>query len=151
MTASTSGKVQTLIRFDLQHDIAMKPDFTIGDRVRMTARGASRCIRLADRMGTIVGRSIYANSVSVRFDGILFHFGPDYLEMIVKADLVPMLARIGVMKTPHRHEVRQFNLNRKDIHWGSGSRRGINKDSAPLVIGLDAVQNGRLAKLGLRR
>ena len=79
-------------------------------------------------MGTIVGRSIYANSVSVRFGGILFHFGPDYLEMIVKADLVPMLARIGV-----------------------GSRRGINKDSAPLVTGLDVVQNGRLAKLGLRR
>ena len=63
-TASTSGKVQTLIQFDLQHDIAMKPDFTIGDRVQMTALGASRCIRLADRMGTIVGRSIYANSGS---------------------------------------------------------------------------------------
>ena len=68
----------------------MKLDFTIGDRVRMTALGASRCMRLADRMGTIVGRSIYANSFSVRFDGnkssSTFH--RDYLEVIVKTDLV---------------------------------------------------------------
>jgi hypothetical protein len=88
--ASTSSKVQTLIRFDLQRNIAMDPDFTIGDRVRMTALGASRCIRLADRMGTIVGGSIYANSLSVRFDG---NKSPstlhrDYLEVIIKADLV---------------------------------------------------------------
>ena len=31
-----------------------------------------------------------------------------------------MLARIGVMKALHRHEVRQFNLDRKDIHWDIG-------------------------------
>jgi hypothetical protein len=73
----------------------MKPDFTIGDRVRMTALGASRCMRLADRMGTIVGRSIYTNSFSVRFDGnkssSTLH--RDYLEVIVKADLVDARTR----------------------------------------------------------
>jgi len=70
----------------------MKPDFTIGDRVRMTALGASRCMRLADRMATIVGRSICANSFSVRFDGnkssSTFH--RDYLEVTVKTDLVEL-------------------------------------------------------------
>jgi hypothetical protein len=68
----------------------MKPDFSIGDRVRMTALGASRCSRLANKTGTIVGRSIYANSVSVRFDGnkssSTFH--RDYVELIVIADMV---------------------------------------------------------------
>ena len=70
----------------------MKSDFAIGDRVRMTRLGASRCMRLADRMGTIVGGSVYANSVSVRFDGnkssSTLHL--DYLEVIVKADPVEL-------------------------------------------------------------
>ncbi len=49
--------------------ITMKTTFTIGDRVRMTALGASRCARLTDKVGTVVGGSIYTNSVHVRFDG----------------------------------------------------------------------------------
>ena len=54
-----------------------------------------------------------------------------------------MLARIGVMKALHRHEVRQFNLDRKDINGRIGGRRR-NKDSAlPVVTGVDAVQNGQ--------
>lgn len=73
----------------------MKPDFTIGDRVRMTALGASGCMRLADRMGTIVGRSIYANSFSVRFDGnkSFSTLHRDYLEVIDEADLVDARTR----------------------------------------------------------
>jgi hypothetical protein len=47
----------------------MKSDFSIGDRVQISALGASRCPRLADKTGTIVGRSIYVNSVGVLFDG----------------------------------------------------------------------------------
>jgi hypothetical protein len=74
----------------MQPGYAMKPVFSIGDRVRMTALGASRCTRLTGKMGTVIGRSIYANSVSVRFDGnkssSTFH--RDYLEVIVAADLV---------------------------------------------------------------
>jgi hypothetical protein len=58
-----------------------------------------------------------------------------------------MLARIGVKKALHRHEMRQFNLDRKDIHWDIGRR---NKDSAlPVITGVDAMT--RHAKLGLRR
>jgi hypothetical protein len=68
----------------------MKPDFSIGDRVRMTALGATRCVRLANKTGTIVGRSQYANSVSVRFDGnkssSTFH--RDYVELIATDDMV---------------------------------------------------------------
>jgi hypothetical protein len=37
-----------------------------GDRFRMTALGALRCARLANKTGTIVGRSHYANSISIR-------------------------------------------------------------------------------------
>jgi hypothetical protein len=68
----------------------MKPDFSIGDRVRMTALGAMRCVRLANKTGTIVGRSQYANSISVRFDGnkssSTFH--RDYVELIATDDMV---------------------------------------------------------------
>lgn len=44
-------------------------ELTIGDRFRMSALGAARYARLADKIGIIVGRSVYANSFSVRFDG----------------------------------------------------------------------------------
>ena len=68
----------------------MKPDFSIGDRVRMNALGAMRCVRLANKTGTIVGRCQYANSVSVRFDGnrssSTFH--RDYVELIATDDMV---------------------------------------------------------------
>jgi len=68
----------------------MKPDFSIGDRVRMTALGAMRYTRLAKKTGTIVGRSQYANSINVRFDGnkssSTFH--RDYVELIAAADMV---------------------------------------------------------------
>jgi ribosomal protein L21E len=68
----------------------MKSDFTIGDRIQISALGASRCPRLAGKTGAIVGRSIYANSVGVRFDGnkSASTFHRDYVEMIVSADPV---------------------------------------------------------------
>jgi hypothetical protein len=47
----------------------MKSTLAVGVRVRMSALGASRCARLANKTGTIVGGSVYANSVSVLFDG----------------------------------------------------------------------------------
>ena len=47
----------------------MKSNLAVGDRVRMSALGASRCARLANKTGTIVGGSVYAHSVSVLFDG----------------------------------------------------------------------------------
>lgn len=46
-----------------------KSGFSIGDRVQISALGASRCPRLSNRTGTIVGRSMYVNSVGVLFDG----------------------------------------------------------------------------------
>jgi len=47
----------------------MKFNPSIGVRVRMSVLGASRCARLAKKTGTIVGGSVYVNSVSVLFDG----------------------------------------------------------------------------------
>jgi hypothetical protein len=47
----------------------MKSDFSIGDRVQMSALGAARCPRHADKTGTIVGRSIYVNCARVLLDG----------------------------------------------------------------------------------
>jgi hypothetical protein len=47
----------------------MKSDFSIGDRVQISALGALRCPRIADRTGTIVGRSIYVNCARVLLDG----------------------------------------------------------------------------------
>jgi len=43
----------------------MKSDFSIGDRVQISALGASRCPRHADKKGTIVGRSVYVNCARV--------------------------------------------------------------------------------------
>jgi hypothetical protein len=47
----------------------MKLDITIGSRVRMSPLGAERCPSPADKLGTVVGGSVYNNSVSIRFDG----------------------------------------------------------------------------------
>ena len=46
-----------------------KRDFSLGDRVRLSALGAVRCPRLAGKIGTVVGRSVYVNSVAVILDG----------------------------------------------------------------------------------
>ena len=63
----------------------MKSDFSIGDRVQMSALGASRCPRHADKTGTIVGRSIYVNCARVLLDGnkspISVHC--DYLDAVL--------------------------------------------------------------------
>jgi ribosomal protein L21E len=65
----------------------MKQDLFIGDRIQISTLGASRCPRLAGRTGTIVGLSIYANSVSVRLDGNKSRstFHRDYLQVILAA------------------------------------------------------------------
>jgi len=80
----------------------MKSDFSVGDRVQMSALGASRCPRLADKTGTIVGhktgtivgRSIYVNCARVLLDGskspISVHC--DYLDAILPVDAA-MLSR----------------------------------------------------------
>ena len=69
----------------------MKLDITIGSRVRMSPLGAERCPSLADKLGTVVGGSVYNNSVSIRFDGnkspITLH--QNYLEVISPYDRVP--------------------------------------------------------------
>jgi ribosomal protein L21E len=65
----------------------MDQDLSIGDRVQISTPGASRRPRLAGKAGTIVGRSVYANSVSVRFDGnkTTSTFHRDYLQRIAAA------------------------------------------------------------------
>jgi hypothetical protein len=65
----------------------MNPELSIGVRVRMSTLGALRCARLAKKTGTIVGGSVYVNSVSVLFDG---NKSPstiyrEYLEVILPA------------------------------------------------------------------
>jgi hypothetical protein len=66
----------------------MKSDFSIGDRVQISALGASRCPRLADKAGTIVGRSVYVNCARVLLDGnkspISVHC--DYLDAILSVN-----------------------------------------------------------------
>jgi hypothetical protein len=62
----------------------MASDLSIGDRVRISAVGAARSPRLAERTGTIVGRGVYANSFVVLFDGnkTTRTFHGDYLEVM---------------------------------------------------------------------
>jgi hypothetical protein len=70
--------------------IAMKQNTSIGDRVRISALGASRFPRLANKTGTVVGGSIYMSSISVRLDGnkssSAFH--RDYVDVMIAADPV---------------------------------------------------------------
>ena len=47
----------------------MKSEFSLGDRVKFSSLGEKRCPRLAGKIGTVVGRSIYVNSVAVLLDG----------------------------------------------------------------------------------
>jgi hypothetical protein len=47
----------------------MKSEFSLRDRVKLSSLGERRCPRLAGKTGTVVGRSIYVNSVAVLFDG----------------------------------------------------------------------------------
>ena len=65
----------------------MKPELSIGDRVQISTLGATRCPRLAGKAGVVVGRSIYTNSVSVRFDGnrTSSTFHRDYLQVVLAA------------------------------------------------------------------
>jgi len=66
----------------------MKPNFSVGDRVRISALGASRCPRLANKAGTVIGRSVYANSISIRLDGNRFSttLHRDYVEATVTVE-----------------------------------------------------------------
>jgi hypothetical protein len=63
----------------------MMPPIAIGSRVRMSALGAARCPRLADREGIIVGGGRYSNSIRVLFDSskspVSLH--RDYIEEIL--------------------------------------------------------------------
>ena len=45
--------------------------------------------------------------------------------MLVSRGGPTMLARIGVLKALHRNEVRVFNPDRKDTHWG---KRKLKRD-----------------------
>jgi hypothetical protein len=50
------------------------------------------------------------------------------MALILIADLggPTMFARIGMMRALNRHHVREFNLSRKEHHWGRRSSRGTN-------------------------
>lgn len=66
----------------------LKAPIFAGDRVRVSALGASRCARLAGKMGTVVGGSVYASSFQVRFDGnkCASTLHRDYLEVLTHVD-----------------------------------------------------------------
>lgn len=49
--------------------IAKQSRIAIGTRFKMSALGALRCPRLAEKVGTIVGMSRYNTGVTVLFDG----------------------------------------------------------------------------------
>ncbi len=62
----------------------MMPSIAIGLRVRMSALGAARCPRLADKEGIIVGEGRYSNSLRILFDGskLPVSLHRDYIEQI---------------------------------------------------------------------
>jgi hypothetical protein len=62
----------------------MMPLIAIGLRVRMSALGAARCPRLADKEGIIVGEGRYSNSLRILFDGskLPVSLHRDYIEQI---------------------------------------------------------------------
>jgi len=62
----------------------MMPSIAIGSRVRMSALGAARCPRIADKEGIIVGEGRYSNSLRILFDGskLPVSLHRDYIEQI---------------------------------------------------------------------
>jgi hypothetical protein len=48
-----------------------------------------------------------------------------------------MLARIGIMRALHRHDVQEFTSDRKPHHWG---KRKLKRDEQPI-----ALRNSRIA------
>jgi hypothetical protein len=40
------------------------------------------------------------------------------LILVADHDGPTMMARIGIMRSLNRHHVREFNSDRKDLHWG---------------------------------
>ena len=87
-TKTADANMNFVFQFQFQPGIFMKQELSIGDRVRISVLGASRYPRLASKSGTIVGGSVYASSVSVRFDGnkSASTFHRDYVEAIASAD-----------------------------------------------------------------
>lgn len=71
----------------------MSQEFSIGSRFRISALGAARCPRLANKLGTIVGKSNYPSSVSVLFDGnkSTSKLHRDYIERIHEAESITEL------------------------------------------------------------
>jgi hypothetical protein len=58
------------------------------------------------------------------------HMAPEWQDamralMLVARGGPTMLARIGVMRALHRHDVREFRTDRKDTHWG---KRKLKRD-----------------------
>lgn len=47
-----------------------KIEITIGARVKLSPLGATRCPRLADKEGVIVGAGRYQSTVRIIFDGL---------------------------------------------------------------------------------
>jgi len=62
----------------------MMPSIAIGSRVRMSALGAARCPRIADKEGILVGEGRYSNSLRILFDGskLPVSLHRDYIEQI---------------------------------------------------------------------
>jgi len=62
----------------------MMPSIAIGLRVKMSALGAARCRRIADKEGIIVGEGRYSNSLRILFDGskLPVSLHRDYIEQI---------------------------------------------------------------------
>ena len=63
----------------------MMPSIAIGLRVKMSALGAARCPRIADKEGIIVGEGRYSNSLRILFDGskLPVSLHRDYIEQIM--------------------------------------------------------------------
>jgi hypothetical protein len=62
----------------------MLPSIAMGSRVRMSALGAARCPRIADKEGILVGEGRYSNSLRVLVDGskLPVSLHRDYIEQI---------------------------------------------------------------------
>jgi hypothetical protein len=57
------------INFSNERRVPVRSNYSVGDRVKLSSLGKVRCPRLADRIGTVVGYSVYVSSVVVLLDG----------------------------------------------------------------------------------
>jgi hypothetical protein len=86
-----------------------KREIGLGARFKMSALGAARCPRLADREGVIVGRGFYNSTARVIFDGSKspMSLHRDYIELLVQR---PPCSGFLISARAIQHDVEQVDV-----------------------------------------